>query len=246
MTPKNYNDDFHDYHFRNSINAAKEVIPLFFNYFKPKSVLDVGCGVGTWLSVFEDNQCDVFGIDGDYIETEKLIIDKDKIKPFDLNTSYQLDKKFDLAISLEVAEHILPGNANTFIDSLCKHSDIILFSAAIKGQEGTLHFNEQNNEYWIDKFDKNEYQCIDFLRHIIWKNQKISWWYRQNILVFVKKSELENPIYKLITNQVSKNLNTYVHPELFHYKCQKADKLEKILNNPISILKHYFRNKKLF
>jgi SAM-dependent methyltransferase len=247
MTPKDYNDDFHKIHFQNSINSANELVPLFLNYFKPKSVLDIGCGLGTWLSVFEQNECDVVGIDGDYINIQDLVFDKSKFVSHDLNSSFNLKKKFDLAISLEVAEHILPENAKIFIDSICLHSDVVLFSAAIPGQEGTLHYNEQYSNYWIEIFSKNGYQCIDFLRYKIWKNEKISWWYRQNILVFIKESEINNLNYQLLTFEKTQNPNTYIHPFLYEYKNQKAiqlekrvNELEKLVNNPFSLLKYYY------
>jgi SAM-dependent methyltransferase len=246
MTPVDYNDNFHKVHFQNSIDSANEIVPLFLSYFKPKNVLDIGCGLGTWLSIFEQNQCEVFGIDGDYVKPKDLVIDQNKFKAYDLNTSYSLEKKFDLAISLEVAEHIFPENAKIFIDSMCLHSDIVLFSAAVPGQEGTMHYNEQYNEYWIDLFSQNGYQCVDFLRHKIWNNHKISWWYRQNILIFIKKTEIDNSKYDLITSEKINNLNSYVHPDLLEYKCQKADRLEKILNNPLEIFKYYLRDKKLY
>jgi SAM-dependent methyltransferase len=245
MTPKDYNDNFHNFHLLDSINSAKEVIPLFFNYFKPSSVLDVGCGLGSWLSVFKEKGCEVCGIDGDYVIKEDLVIDKENFKSFNLNEAYNLNKKFDLAISLEVAEHILPQNAQIFIDSLCIHSDIILFSAAVPGQEGTLHFNEQNNNYWIEKFEQNGYQCIDFFRHKIWNNSKISWWYRQNILIFIKNSEIDNLLYEPIVKQMNDTINTYIHPELLRYKTQKANTLQRILNSPILIIKYYLNGKKL-
>ena len=246
MTPKDYNDNFHNVHFQNSINSAKELIPLFLTYFNPKSVLDIGCGLGTWLSIFEQNKCEIFGIDGDYVKQKDLVIDQNKFLAYNLNTPFNLKKKFDLAISLEVAEHIYPKNAKIFIDSVCLHSDIVLFSAAVPGQEGTMHYNEQYNEYWIDLFSQNGYQCIDFLRHKIWNYNKISWWYRQNILIFIKKTEISNSQYDIITKEKTNYLNTYIHPTLFKYKSHKADKLEKILNNPIEILKYYLKGKKLF
>jgi SAM-dependent methyltransferase len=245
MTPKDYNDNFHNFHLIDSINSAKEVVPLFFNYFKPSSVLDVGCGLGSWLSVFKEKGCEVFGIDGDYVIKEDLVIDKEDFKSFNLNEAYNLNKKFDLAISLEVAEHILPQNAQTYIHSLSLHSDIILFSAAVPGQEGTLHFNEQDNNYWIEKFYQNGFQCIDFLRHKIWNNSKISWWYRQNILIFIKKSEIDNLLYEPIVEQMNNTINTYIHPELLRYKTQEVNKLQRILNSPISIIKYYLNGKKL-
>ena len=245
MTPKDYSDNFHHAHYRNSISSAKEIIPLFLDFFKPKSVLDVGCGLGTWLTVFEEHGCEIFGIDGDYVKSQDLVIDKEKFKPYDLNKSFDLNEKFDLTISLEVAEHIFPKNAEKFINSICLHSDIVLFSAAVIGQEGTLHYNEQNNEYWIELFSKNGYECVDFLRHKIWNNTKISWWYRQNILIFIKKSEISNSRYELLVNERNICQNTYIHPELLKHKCQKINKLEKILNNPFQILKYYLNRKKI-
>jgi SAM-dependent methyltransferase len=244
MTPIDYQDNFHNVHFQHSLNSAKEIVPLFLSYYKPQSVLDVGCGLGTWLNVFQENQCDVFGIDGDYVQTNDLIIDKNKFKDYDLNLKFDLHRKFDLVTSLEVAEHILPANAKAFIDSICLHGDVVLFSAAIPGQEGTLHYNEQYNDYWINLFYQNDYECIDFLRHEIWNNKKISWWYRQNILIFIKKSEIKNPLYDLITKEKGQYQNSYVHPELFAYKCAKAKNFEKLVKSPFALLKYYFKRVK--
>lgn len=246
MTPKNYKDNFHSVHFKNSLSSAKEVVPLLLNYYKPKTVLDVGCGLGTWLSVFEENGCSVFGVDGNYVETNSLLIEKSNFKPCDLNLKFNLEKKFDLVISLEVAEHIYKENAKTFVDSLCLHGNIVFFSAAIPGQEGTLHFNEQLNDFWVAIFAQNGYKCYDFFRHEIWNNIKISWWYRQNSLLFIKETEISNPIYASILNNKSEFKNSYIHPELFQYKTDKVNQLEKILNSPMRILKYYLKNKFFF
>lgn len=244
MTPEDYKDNFHKIHLENSLKSANEVVPLFLSYYNPYSVLDVGCGLGTWLSVFELNDCDVFGIDGDYVDTNDLLIDKQKFKSLDLNKTFDLKKRYDLVISLEVAEHILKENSSAFVESICQHSDIVLFSAAIPGQEGTLHFNEQYNEYWVKLFGKKGYKCFDFLRHDIWNNKEVSWWYRQNLLIFINETAIDDPKYGKIIARNSEFKNSYVHPELFNYKCQKVKKLEKTLNNPKEILKYYLRNKK--
>jgi len=248
MTPKDYKDNFHNAHFENSINSAKQIVPLFLSYFKAITVLDIGCGLGTWLKIFEQNKCEVFGIDSDYVEIKDLVIDDNRFKSHDLNTSYNLEKKFDLVISLEVAEHILPENARVFIESMCKHGDVILFSAAIPGQEGTLHYNEQYNDYWIELFSNNGYVCIDFLRHKIWNNDEISWWYRQNILIFIKETEINNSRYDVIRKEKTQLQNTYVHPSLFEHMCnkvygleRKVAQLDQILNNPIQLLKYYLK-----
>ncbi len=107
--------------------------------------------------------------------------------PKDLTKPLKLKEKFDLAISLEVAEHLPEKSAEIFIDSLTGLSDIILFSAAIPYQRGTNHINEQFPEYWIDKFKKRNYLVIDCIRKKIWNNPKVYFFYSQNILLFIKK-----------------------------------------------------------
>lgn len=243
MTPKTYQDNFHKVHEEESYKSAQQYIPYFLQYYKPRSVLDVGCGIGTWLKAFKENSVThVLGIDGDYVNLDDLLVKKEEFLSKDLNLSIDLQQKFDLAISLEVAEHILPENATTFINTLCLHSNLILFSAAVPGQEGTMHFNEQLNDYWVEKFKENGYVCYDFLRHEIWNNSEISWWYRQNSLLFVRESELKNPVYEKITSRpISTNINTYIHPALFRYKTRKADRFYKLLNSPGEVFYYYIR-----
>lgn len=239
MAEITYSEAFHKGHLKNSFNSAKEVVPLFLNYFKPKSVLDVGCGLGTWLTVFESHNCDVFGVDGPYVNTDSLLIDREKYTSHDLNTPLDLGRKFDLTISLEVAEHLYPENAELFVGNLCRHSDIILFSAAIKGQGGTFHYNEQSNNYWVDLFRSNNYHCVDVLRHELWDNTKVSWWYRQNMLIFINSSRIEDPLYRGVVERQQDGVNTYVHPELLEIKSKRIDSLEHILSHPLRVLKYY-------
>lgn len=200
--------------------AAKEIVPYLINSFKPKSVLDVGCGIGTWLKVFEEYGLDdITGIDGDYVD-EKLLysnISKENFKPLNLNEGFNLNRKFDLLISLEVAEHLEEKSSDIFLNSLVKHSDLILFSAAIPDQWGQNHKNEQWQTYWIKKFQNLGFYCND-IRSVFWNNLQIEWWYKQNMFIFSKHKIdkiIEKPIYNII------------HPE--HFK-QKIDYIKKINN----------------
>jgi 2-polyprenyl-3-methyl-5-hydroxy-6-metoxy-1,4-benzoquinol methylase len=79
MRPKTYQDNFFNYHLEDSINSAKEVIPIVLKYIKPASVIDVGCGVGTWLSVWKQQGItDIQGVDGEYVNLKELLIEPDK------------------------------------------------------------------------------------------------------------------------------------------------------------------------
>jgi hypothetical protein len=102
-----------------------------------------------------------------------------------------LRRKFDFVQSLEVAEHLPESAASTFVESLVRHGDIILFSAAAVGQGGHDHINEQPYEYWRDKFLKHGYVLLDWLREAIKDNRSVEPWYRYNSLCFVKQDLID-------------------------------------------------------
>jgi len=173
-----------------NINASGEVVPILVDLFNPQSVLDVGCGIGTWLKSFTNaGVSKILGLDGDYVNRDLLnnYISLEQFQATDLNNPFNLEQKFDLVISLEVAEHLPESSAQYFVESLCKHGDLIVFSAALPGQGGQNHLNEQYKSYWIQKFDLLGYRAFDLLRPRIWDNIKVDWWYKQNIIVFSNK-----------------------------------------------------------
>ena len=188
--------------------AAEQVLPVLFSIFKPQSIIDIGCGLGNWIEVAKKMGVEeVVGVDGSYVNRtllkidDKEFIEKDLTKPFDLNT------KFDLAICLEVAEHLPETSSDTLIQSIVAHTDVVMFSAAIPGQGGQNHINEQWPTYWQELFQKYDYDMIDFFRPKIWNNTKIERWYRQNMFLVVKKGHT-------LSDQGSKEIVSLVHPEL--------------------------------
>ena len=176
-----------------------------------RSVIDVGCGLGQWLYIFKkEGAYDILGIDGKHLLAENQYIEKEEFLPFDLTQckTLELAKRYDLAISLEVAEHLPESIANDYVQLLTKSSNTILFSAAIPNQTGENHINEQPHKYWSDKFNDQGYYMLDIIRPYIWDNKEINWWYRQNMFLCVKK---DNPIYN---EEYLFNGRQLVHPEL--------------------------------
>lgn len=207
-------EEIHNY------SAPKQVVPIIMDLVNPKSVLDVGCGLGTWLRIFNDlGVLDFMGVDGDYVNRDLLKINTDHFKSLDLTKSWSLYRKFDLVISLEVAEHLPESSADQFVKSLIEHGDVILFSAAIPGQQGQNHINEQWPAYWESKFNTNGYYFHDVIRPLVWMNDKVDWWYKQNI--FLLKKEIP---------KVDKFSNMpLIHPELYTLRMNQKRKFAQDL-----------------
>jgi SAM-dependent methyltransferase len=194
----------HDVEVHNT-KDAKAFIPILSKYIQPSSVLDVGCGIGTWLRVFQDKGIDdVVGVDGSNVEKSLLAIPIDHFIEHNLTKPLNLNRKFDLVICLEVAEHLPAEFADNIIDILTTHSDNILFSAALPMQGGQNHLNEQPFMYWVEKFNAQGYVVEDVFRNLIWENAEIKWWYRQNMFLVSKKESFEQ-----------KKIYDYYHPEAY-------------------------------
>lgn len=198
--------------------AAQKIVPIIMSLFNPKSVLDVGCGIGTWLHVFNNNNVtDVMGVDGDYVNRSLLnkYINEKFFTPTDLCSAFDLKRKFDIAICFEVAEHLPPESADIFIDSIAKHADVIIFSAAVPEQIGQNHLNEQWQSYWAAKFAALGYSAYDLIRPKVWNDADVDMWYKQNMLVFAKqplpfpKAEYLDIIHPAFWEFKNKNIRTY-------------------------------------
>jgi hypothetical protein len=179
-----YNETFYNNQLSGTIKSAKEIVPLIVELFMPEKVIDVGCGIGGWLSVFKDKGIGILGLDGEYVSTAQLLIPKERFIPTNLNNSIGINETFDVALSLEVAEHLHPERAETFIAELCSLAPIIVFSAAIPFQGGWSHINEQWQDYWVDLFKKRSFFAFDAIRPQILDNKNVKSWYINNILIF--------------------------------------------------------------
>lgn len=183
-----YTADFYASISDSASTSARVVLPLVFDALgTPTSVLDVGCGTGGWLAEATAlGTTDVLGVDGDYLPREQLRIPVETFRPSDLTQPLDLDRRFDLVMTLEVAEHIAAVHARTFVASLCRHADAVLFSAAFPGQGGNSHVNEQPPSYWAGLFTEHGFQLFDQVRPQVWDDERVMFYYRQNTLLFAR------------------------------------------------------------
>lgn len=129
----------------------KKIIDAVLERFAPRSVLDVGCGTGKALAYFAERGLEVVGLEGSELAISKCPL-KDHIRCHNLNEPLDLGRRFDLVWSFEVAEHIHPRYADIFLETLVRHGDRVILSAATPGQGGEGHMNERPPEYWVEKF----------------------------------------------------------------------------------------------
>ena len=167
--------------------SAGIILPMLFEQYKPRSILDVGCGLGTWLSVAKAlGVAEIAGVEGAWLDRKLARVPASAITTADLEKPLNLGRRFDLAMTLEVAEHLSEEAAEGFVDSLTRHADVVLFSAAIPFQGGHHHVNERFPDYWRQMFAARGYAVVDLIRPRIWDRNDVLVWLRQNILVYAR------------------------------------------------------------
>jgi SAM-dependent methyltransferase len=217
LSSKPYTDAFYKARETSVLRSASALVPVVLEFVKPQSVCDVGCGDGTWLSVFKNHGVkEICGTDGDYVDRQMLKIPQELFIPADLSRPFKLERKFDLVMSLEVAEHLPPSSADSFVDSLARLGHLILFGAAIPFQGGRHHVNEQWQDYWVEKFEARGFLAIDCIRKRIWDNDDVQWWYAQNSFMFCHRDRLNDyPLLKAEHAQTHRAQLRLVHPRKY-------------------------------
>jgi hypothetical protein len=171
------------------------------------SVVDVGGGEGWWAQEFARQGARALCIDDGTAsepapDVEHLHHDLTRGLPEGLG-------RFDLALCLEVAEHVDPTSADKLVEGLCGLAPTILFSAAVPGQGGHGHVNERWPGYWVELFEARGYSSSGALRWMLWDDDSVEYWYRQNLL-FVTSEPDRYPV--LFATPLAAPWNV-VHPD---------------------------------
>lgn len=183
-----YSPGFYDYIEEGARRSAARLLPPLHRALAPASVLDVGCGRGLWLEAWlRLGVGDVLGLDGAYVEPARLAIPAGSFGSMDIARSFDLGRRWGLAQCLEVAEHIPTEHSRTLVQNLTRHSDLVVFSAALPGQGGHHHVNEQPLEFWRDLFAEEGYAAFDPVRPELHRDTAIDPWYRYNTLLYVRE-----------------------------------------------------------
>lgn len=234
-----YSPAFYENISSQNVAAATRVFELVRHAVPPiASAVDLGCGSGAWLSVLAADGVDILGLDGPWVDRSILMIDPDRFREADFEQPTVLDQTYDLAISLEVAEHLAHEHAPTFVQSLTAASDFVLFSAAIPFQGGTNHINEQWPDYWAELFRAEGFSPLDFIRPQIWDSPDIPMWYRQNILLYVRDTQMHRIDSEAVAAGATGEAPlSVVHPELYQAKVEELHTLSGSVRQVVSVMK---------
>ncbi len=230
---KYYGDDFYKNQMDDSLISAMKYVELLFPLYKPNTVVDVGCGRGTWLKAFKDRGASVLvGYDGVWNAQVNMIDPSIMFYGVDLNDPITVSDsdRFDLAMSLEVAEHLAPSSAKSFIQSLTNLSNVVLFGAAYTKQGGTNHINEQPHTYWAKIFTEFDYVPYDLFRPVVWGDDEVEFWYQQNTFLYVKNNSPFTQVLQSSGHYPIKNIRFLdcVHPALYESKTRELETKELI------------------
>jgi hypothetical protein len=169
---------------RHSAEGPQVALPSIFPNGLPSSVLDVGCGPAVWLrALAQAGVPDYMGVDGVDIPPGDLLVDRNRFVHMDLVSKWDLGRRFEAALCLEVGEHLDPDHAGLLIDALVRHADLIVFSAACPGQPGQHHVNCRWPSYWQGLFNARGYTCSDDVRWRLWDVDGVEPWYKQNMFI---------------------------------------------------------------
>lgn len=186
MTMPVYDTAFYDRADKSAV-AARAIISILGSILEVGSVLDVGCARGTWLAAWRQAGChEVFGIDGPFVTQDQLLIDPACFMTADLSVPFNLGRRFDIVQCLEVAEHLPRSRSASLVEDLVAHADTVIFSAAPPGQGGVGHGNERPYAFWQGLFAQHGYVACDYLRPALRGNEEVPYWYRYNMILYVK------------------------------------------------------------
>ncbi|MDV3249968.1 class I SAM-dependent methyltransferase [Devosia sp. BK] len=200
-----YPADFYADRRTHTAHAASRIFGSLPKGLKRDGVADIGCGTGTFLAASGASYR--FGMEGDWVRPEMLDDPGIDFRGHNLEQPFS-GPKVDLVLSLEVAEHLAPSRAESFVADLAAMAPAVLFSAAIPGQGGVGHVNEQWPSFWAGLFAAHGLKPHDVIRDQIWTDDAIPAWYRQNVILWLD----ENTADSLALTPTPPELLDRVHP----------------------------------
>lgn len=132
------------------VRSAEIIAGVLQALYRPRRLVDLGAGCGVYGHFFSALGVETVSIDGVTPPSEHsypmTLHVRDLTAPFENEWG-----AFDLALCLEVAEHIPEELSDVFLDNIARFSDRLILSAAQPNQGGHHHVNERPKRYWVER-----------------------------------------------------------------------------------------------
>jgi SAM-dependent methyltransferase len=182
-----YDHHFYAEQIEGSLSSARVITGLLADLWRPASVLDIGCGRGAWLKAWhERGVLELHGIDGPWNRGADLLESAIAFRAANLEQPLQGLPPVDLAMSIEVVEHLTPEAGASVVDALTRAADVVLFSAAFSGQGGVMHQHERYHSHWGRLFRERGFASFDAFRPRVWSDPRVAPWHRANVFLHVR------------------------------------------------------------
>jgi SAM-dependent methyltransferase len=218
--PGRYTPEYYDAILEGSKASAAVIVPLVQDIVGARSVVDVGCGTGAWLAEFARCGANrVLGLDGEYVDRSRLLIPRERFVATDLDSNWNTpagEGVFDLAVCLEVGEHLKPERSERLIAMLTSLAPVVAFGAAIPYQGGEEHVNERWPTFWQELFAARAYEVVDPIRKRVWSDRRVEPWYQQNFVLYASREAIaQNQALRLEHENTFPGFLSIVHPRLY-------------------------------
>jgi len=171
---------------------ARRVLAVLLDLIEfPRSVVDLGGNTGAWCKAFKEaGATRVLCIDHPGVRSDRMMIEENEFMPCDLRAALPEPVPCDMALCLEVLEHLPAAAGEAALDFLTQSAPLVLFSAGVPGQPGWEHINSRPPSYWKDAFQRRGFERFDIIRPRILGDTSLPFWYRQNIFLFAGREGL--------------------------------------------------------
>jgi hypothetical protein len=199
--------------------AASIVMGSVKQWYSPSSIVDYGAGPGVWsieaAKVFPNASVLALDYEAATIFSEEFESKRPK-NLITLELNFEEEKSIpvvnlDMAICVEVLEHLSEEAANRVFNSICSTAGIVIFSAAVPGQGGTGHINEKPKNYWVSRFVENDFLVFDTFAQNL-QHPQVPDYYRNNCFLAINSKFLTSDrlnCLKLLTSLSQNILNDH-------------------------------------
>ncbi len=246
-------DIFYSWQIGVSYRSAVPYCEHLFRIYQPASVADFGCGRGAWLKAMHEQGAErLFGVDGPWNSQEAMIDQSIEFCGADLNEPGPAfaGQTFDLAMTLEVVEHLEPKSSERVADALASLAPVLMFGAAFSHQTGQNHINERYHSFWAGLLRDRGFEVYDYFRPTFWGDDRVAYYYQQNTFLYVRKghalgAKLREAGYRPIENLAFLDC---VHPDMLEryvgltIRKRLRAQLVEVAPEPVLAVARFIRN----